>query len=348
MTPRFYVAAPLASVALTIVAFASPAWVIGALITSVFCAVHHAEVIAHKLGEPFGTLILALAVTVIEVALIVSMMTSGRDAATLPRDTVFAAIMIICGGVIGLCIMVGAWQHHEQTFRFEGVNAGLATLMTLAALTLVLPQFTTSTAGPTYTDGQLAFAALASLVLWSIFVFMQTVRHRDYFLPQPGAAEGEHAPAPSAKVTWMSAALLVVALVSVVGLAKALSPTIEAALDGLGVPKAVLGIVIAMVVLLPESVAAVRAARMNRLQTSMNLAIGSALATIGLTIPAVAVASRLLNIELQLGLDAKSMALLVFTFLVSSVTLASGRTNVLQGAVHLVIFAAFLFLTAVP
>jgi Ca2+:H+ antiporter len=317
---------------------------------AVIAAVHHAEVIAHRVGEPFGTLVLALAVTVIEVALIVSMMLAGGpDKATLPRDTIFSTLMIICNGVVGLCLVVGSLRHHEQVFRSEGANAGLAALIAMATLTLVLPTFTTSSPGPTYTTPQLAFAATMSLVLWSLFVFVQTKRHRDYFLPLDPASDADaHATPPSSRAAWASGALLLLALLSVVGLAKVLSPGIEAALAAAGAPKPVLGIAIAMLVLLPETVAAVRAARNNRLQTSLNLAYGSALASIGLTIPAVAAASVWLGLPLVLGAEAKDLVLLVLTVVVSSITLASGRTHVLQGAVHLVIFAAFLFLALVP
>jgi Ca2+:H+ antiporter len=318
-----------------------------ALIAAVIAAVHHAEVVAHKVGEPFGTLVLAVAITVIEVALIVSMMLGG-GAATLPRDTIFSAVMIICNGVVGLCLLLGALSHREQSFRVEGANSGLAALVALSTLSLVLPGFTISSAGPTYTASQLAFAAVASLALWSVYVFVQTVRHRDYFLP-PGAADDEaHAAPPSARLAWASFTLLLVALIGVIGLAKLLSPAIEAAVERAGAPQAVIGIAIALLVLLPETWAAVRAARANRLQTSLNLAFGSALASIGLTIPAVALVSVLLELPLALGLAGKDLVLLALTFVVGAITLASGRTNIMQGAVHLVIFAAFLFLALVP
>jgi Ca2+:H+ antiporter len=317
---------------------------------AVLAAVHHAEVVAHRVGEPFGTLVLAVAVTVIEVALIVSVMLGGGDdKATLPRDTIFSAVMIICNGVVGLCLVVGGLRHHEQTFRIEGATSSLAALIALATLSLVLPSFTTSSPGATYTPAQLAFAAVASLVLWAIFVFVQTVQHRDYFLPMGQASNEEvHAAPPSLRQAWASFALLLVALVAVVGLAKVLSPSIEAALLASGAPKTVIGIVIALLVLLPETWAAVRAARVNRLQTSFNLAYGSALASIGLTIPVVAAASVWMGLPLVLGLDAKDLVLLTLTFVVSAITLTYGRTHMMQGAVHLVIFAAFAFLALVP
>jgi len=321
-----------------------------ALIGAVIAAVHHAEVVAHRVGEPFGTLILAVAVTVIELSLILSMMLAGGpDNSTLPRDTIFSAIMIICNGVVGLCLLAGGVKHHEQTFRLEGATSALAALIALTTLSLVLPTFTTSAAGPQYTDLQLAFAAIASLALWGVFVFVQTVRHRDYFLPPAGAAdESLHAPPPTNAAAWTSFGMMLVALVAVIGLAKVLSPAMERGIEAAGAPQAVIGIVIALLVLLPETWAAVRAARADRLQTSLNLALGSALASIGLTIPAVAVAAVLLGMPLQLGLAAKDLVLLVLTFAVAAITLGTGRTNVLQGAVHLVIFAAFLVLALVP
>ena len=321
-----------------------------ALIGAVIAAVHHAEVVAHRVGEPFGTLVLALAITIIEVALIVTiMLTGGPDKATLPRDTIFSSIMIICNGLVGLCLLIGALRHHEQSFKVMGAITALATLIAMTTFSLVLPAFTTSSAGPTYTTAQLMFAAIASLVLWSVFVFVQTVRHRDYFLPAENVTdEDAHAPPPSARLAWASFVLLFVALVAVVGLAKVMSPGIEAAAESAGAPKGVIGIAIAILVLLPETWAAVRAARANRLQTSMNLALGSALASIGLTIPAVAFTSMLIGIPLVLGLDAKDLVLLLLTFLVTSITLVAGRTHVMQAAVHIVLFAAFLFLALVP
>jgi len=321
-----------------------------ALVAAVIVAVHHAEVVAHRVGEPFGTLILALAVTAIETALILSMMIEGgSDMAALPRDSIYAAVMIICNGVVGMCVLVGGVAHREQTFRVEGAGVGIGALIVMSTLTLVLPVFTTSTPGGTYTISQLAFVAVSSAALWAIFIFVQTVRHRDYFIPANDTADLEvHAEAPTARAAWVSFGLLLLSLVVVVGLAKKLSPMIEHAVEAANAPRAVVGIVIAALVLLPETWAAVRAARANRLQSSMNLAIGSALACIGLTVPVVVLASIALKLPLVLGLEPKDVALLALTFLVSAFTLGTGRTYVLQGAVHLVMFAAFLFLKFVP
>src|SRR3954471_23216056 len=294
-----------------------------ALIAAVVVAVHHAEVVAHRLGEPLGTLVLALAVTAIETALILSMMLAGGpETAALARDTIYAAVMIICTGVVGICILFGALTHREQTFRVEGTGGGLAALIVMSALTLVLPVFTTSTGGGTYSNSQLAFVALTSAALWAIFVFVQTVRHRDYFIPARDASDPtKHAEPPSVREAWASAALLLLSLLAVVGLAKVLSPTIELAVETAGAPRAVVGIVIAALVLLPETWAAVRAARADRLQTSMNLAVASALASIGLTVPVVVVASRAFDLHLVLGLEAKDLSILAVTLLVSAVTL---------------------------
>jgi Ca2+:H+ antiporter len=334
--------------------FAGPSNVIAAaeafiLIATVFSAVYHAEVVAHRVGEPFGTLVLAIAVTVIEVALIVSMMiTGGPEKASLARDTVFAAVILVCNGIVGICLLAGGVRHREQGFQLQGANAALAVLIALTTLSLVLPNFTTSAPGPAFSTSQLIFAGTVSLVLYGSFLFVQTVRHRNFFLPDEGAGEETLAPPPSNLAALVSLSFLLVALVAVVALAKALTPTLETVIGVLGAPKSVVGIVIAALVLLPEGLAAFRAARANRLQTSMNLALGSALASIGLTIPAVAAVSILLHKPLMLGLDGKEEVLLALTLLISVVTLATGRTTVLQGIVHIVILAAFLFLAIVP
>src|SRR5262249_9004074 len=260
----------VACVVLTVSSGGTAGWLLlccagASLLASVLAAVHHAEVIAHKLGEPFGTLVLALAVTIIEVSLVVSMMrSSGPAASTLARDTVFATVMIICNGVIGLCLLAGSLRHHVLAFRVEGTTPALAVLATLTALTLVLPALTTSTAGPTFTSGQLIFAGVVSLVLYGVFIFVQTARHRDFFLPEGTASEEAHAAPPVAVVAWLSFALLLVSLVAVVGLAKVLAPSIERLVKAAGLPQSVVGIAIALMVLMPETWAAVRAAQRNR------------------------------------------------------------------------------------
>ncbi len=302
-----------------------------------------------RVGEPFGTLVLALAVTIIEVSLIVALMLSGGTVAqALARDMVFATVMITCNGVVGLCLLLGALRHRVIAFQVEGTTPALAVLATLATLTLVMPSFTSSTPGPTLSSAQLAFVGAVSLALYAIFVFVQTVRHREYFLPAGGEGEvGQHG-VPSPGAVWLSMLLLILSLVVVVGLAKTLAPRIEDVVRMAAIPHTVVGIVIALMVLLPETWAAVRAARRNRMQASFNLALGSALATIGLTIPAVAVTVLSLGLPLQLGLPDKEIALLALTLLISTMTLSRGHATVLQGAVHLVLFAVFLFLAVVP
>jgi Ca2+:H+ antiporter len=321
------------------------------LAAAVLAAVHHAEVVAHKVGEPFGSLVLAVAVTVIEVGLIVTLMASGGpDTATLARDTVFAAVMITTNGIVGISLLLGALRYGLIRFNAEGTGAALATVTSLATLCLVLPNFTSSRQGPQFSAAQLVFAAVASLVLYGMFVLTQTVRHRDFFLPveDPAGESEEHAEPPSASAARASLGLLLVALVAVVGLAKVESPSIEEAVTGAGLPHAFVGVVIALLVLLPETLAAMRAARRNRIQISLNLAHGSAMASVGLTIPAIAVASIWLEGPLVLGLGSTQMILLALTVVVSVLTVVPGRATRLQGGVHLVLLAAFLFLSIQP
>ena len=354
--PAWTLAAPLAGWAMLagqMLAGGAAGWYLAGLAAGmlgcVLAAVHHAEVIAHRVGEPYGTLLLAVAVTVIEVALIVSLMLAGGPATTaLARDTVFAAVMIILNGIIGLCMLIGGSRFGEQSFGLYGVSASLATLAAIAVLALVLPNYTTTVPGPFYSVGQLAFVAVVSIVLYGTFVLVQTVRHREYFLPEESAdGEGTHT-APSNREALSSLALLLASLAAVVLLAKSLAPSIEVSVTRAGAPLALVGVIIAAVVLLPEGLAALRAARANRLQTSLNLALGSALASIGLTIPAVAIVSITTGWTLTLGLDTKSSVLLLLSLFVATLSLGTGRTTVLQGVVHLVIFAAYLFTTIVP
>ena len=329
------------------------------LVFVVLAAVYHAEVIAERVGEPYGTLILAVSVTVIEVALIISLMLGeGGPVPTLVRDTVFAAVMIIITGMVGLCLLAGSVSHGEQTFTRRGVSAALATLTAMSVLTLVLPNFTTSAPGGAYSTSQLAFVGFVSLVLYGAFVFIQTIKHRDYFLDeihekivaeqsalsvgQTPVAHVERAP-----LGWTLAAL-VLSLVVVVLLAKSLAPGLTSFVRAIGAPIAAVGVFIAALVLLPESIAAYRAAAANRLQTSMNLALGSALACIGLTIPTLAVISIAMGWTLELGLAPKELVLLGLSLLVCTQSFSTGRTTVLQGSVHHVIVAVYIFKTNVP
>ena len=332
----------------------SPGWynvvLIGGLISAVLVAVHHAEVVAHKVGEPYGTLVLAIAVTTIEVALIVSLMLAGGPGTeTLARDTIFAAIMIILNAITGICLLVGGLRHREQIFGLDGISAALVALLAIAFLTMVLPNFTTTQVGPSYSNSQLLFVGIVTLVIYLSFVFIQTIRHRDYFLPEVGEENSEvHAAPPTTKVFVMSLVLLVLALVAVVLLGKSLSPVIESGIESIGAPKTLVGIIIAMVVLLPEGLAAYRAAKNNRLQNSLNLALGSALASIGLTIPVVAGVSILMGFDLLLGIDSKSSVLLLISLLVVMMSLRTGKTNILQGIILVLLFFVYLFVTIIP
>ncbi|WP_250033381.1 calcium:proton antiporter [Paractinoplanes maris] len=320
---------------------------------AVLAAVHHAEVVAHRVGEPFGSLVLAVAVTIIEVALIVTLMISGGEKTqALARDTVFAAVMITCNGLLGISLLVGSLRRHVSVFNAEGTGGAFATVATLATLSLVLPSFTTSRPGPQFSPAQLAFAAVASLSLYALFVTVQTRRHRDYFLPITTSGKvittEEHLDPPSGRLALASLGVLMAALIAVVGLAKGVSPSIESGVESIGLPQAVVGVVIALLVLLPETIAAVRAAARDRVQTSLNLAVGSAMASIGLTIPAIAIAMIWLDGPLLLGLGGTQMVLLALTVVVGTLTIVPGRANVLQGGVHLALLAAFLFLAASP
>jgi Ca2+:H+ antiporter len=322
------------------------------LVGAVLAAVHHAEIVAHRVGEPFGSLVLAVAVTVIEVALILTLIAAGGPGShSLARDTVFAAVMITANGIVGTALLVGAMRHGITRFNPEGSGAALAVIATLATLTLVLPTFTASRPGPEFSPLQLGFAATASLTLYALFVLTQTVRHREFFLPvaaQGEAAKEAHAPLPTRRATLVSLGLLCAALTAVIGLAKTVSPVIETGVTQAGIPESFVGVVIALLVLLPEGLAATRAAALGRLQTSLNLGYGSAIASIGLTIPAIAIATLWIEGPLTLGLGGTQIVLLALTVAVGTLTVVPGRATRLQGSIHLVLFAAFIFLAMFP
>jgi Ca2+:H+ antiporter len=344
----------VAAMAISASAAASPALsvllpIVGliVLLGVVFACVHHADVIAHRTGEPYGTLVLTIAVTVIEVALILSIMLAGDGKPTLARETVFSVIMVVCNGVVGICIILGGLRYGEQGFQVPGISAYLVVLIPLATLVLILPTYTTSVPGPYYTPSQLAFVALATLLLYGVFLYVQTVRHRNYFLSDLVSGDDNDA-APGSRQLWESVVLLLVGLVAVVLLAKSVAASIETVVAAIDAPVEAVGLLVALLVLLPETVAALGAARRNELQKSLNLALGSSLATIGLTIPAVSILALILKAPLELGVDMHDTVLLVLTFAVSMVTFGGGRTNILPGFVHLALFAIFVFLVFVP
>jgi Ca2+:H+ antiporter len=317
------------------------------LFGTVFAAVHHAEVVAERIGEPFGTLLLTLSVTIIEVALIATIMLGEKAVTTLARDTVFAVVMIVCNGLVGICILAGGLRYREQDIQVSGSNLYLSVLSVLATITLIMPNYTLTTPGPVYSTAQLGFVSTVTILLYGVFLYTQTVRHRDYFVAEAGDAAHD-GPQASNRVIVLSAGLLLLSLLAVVLLAKKFSQVVDASAALIGAPPAFAGILVALLILLPEGVAAIVAARRNDLQKSINLALGSSLATIGLTIPAVAVAAYELDKQLVLGLPAQDMVLLALTLLLSLLTLGSGRTNILFGLVHLVVFAVFIFMVLVP
>jgi Ca2+:H+ antiporter len=317
------------------------------LFGTVFAAVHHAEMIAERIGEPYGTLLLTLAVTIIEVALIATIMLGDKPVPALARDTVFAVVMIVCNGLVGLCIFIGGLRYREQDFQVSGSNLYLSVLFVMATITLIMPNYTLTAPGPIYSAAQLGFVSVVTLILYAVFLYTQTIRHRDYFINDT-AGEAVDGSLLSNRMLALSIALLLASLLAVVLLAKKFSLVVDIAIASVGAPPAFAGVLVALLILLPESVAAVAAARKNDLQKSINLALGSSLATIGLTIPAVAVAAYTLDIQLVLGLNVQEMVLLVLTFIVSMLTFGTGRTNILFGLVHMVVFAVFLFMVFVP
>jgi Ca2+:H+ antiporter len=317
------------------------------LLLAVMAAVRHAEAVGAFLGEPFGTLTLALAVTVIEAGLIVSLMLSGDPNPFLARDTIHAVLVLVLHGLAGLCIVVGTLRHREQEFSTRGANAFLGVLLPLAALTLVLPNHAITAEGPFYSTQQLAFVSFVCLALYASFVFVQTVRHPNMFTMPGGAGSGPHA-RPGPRAAALSFALMVLALTAVVLLGKALGPTVRGAIAAAGAPPRLEGVIIAAIVLMPEGVTAVRAAARDRLQTSINLALGSAVASIGLTIPVVALVAWWIGQPVGLGVDDSATVLLALSFLVAMITYGTGRTTLLSGLVHLILLAVWLFMLFQP
>jgi Ca2+:H+ antiporter len=316
------------------------------LFGTVFAAVHHAEMIAHRIGEPFGTLLLTLAVTVIEVALIATLMLGEKEVPTLARDTVFAVVMIVCNGLVGICIFIGGLRYREQDFQVSGANLYLTVLIAMATIALVLPNYTLTAPGPVFSEAQLEFVSVVTILLYAVFLYTQTIRHRDYFVGM--SAEDDAGVPISGAMLGASVVLLLVSLLGVVLLAKKFSIVVDAATAAIGAPPAFAGVVVALLILLPESVSAIGAARKNDLQKSINLALGSSLATIGLTVPAVAIAAFALDKQLVLGLSEQNMVELFLTFILSMLTFGTGRTNILFGLVHMVVFAVFIFMVFVP
>lgn len=317
-----------------------------ALLAGVLAAVHHAEVIALRVGEPFGAVILALAVTVIELGLIVSIMLGAKPEPTLVRDTMHAVVVLVLHGLAGLCIVVGAIKHREQEFHTQGAQAYLTVLLPMVSITLILPNYTVTSPGPYYSTAQLAFVSICCLLLWLAFTFVQTVRHRDYFTP--AVAEEKEGPLPTTREALVSLGMLALALVAVVLLAKGVSPFIQAGVEAIGAPNTLVGVIVAAIVLMPEAATAIRAALADRLQTSINLALGSGVASIGLTVPTVALIAWWTNTPLELGVSPGSAALLGLSFLMAMITYGLGRASLLSGVVHLILLAMWLVFLVAP
>lgn len=346
----FFFCAPWLQSAPPAVLFAIAAIAAVLLIGAVFAALDHAEIVGVWLGEPYGTLVLTIAVTIIEVAALASMIAHGADDPTEAREAVFSAIMIICNGLVGLCLLLGGFRHGEQELQQMGARAYLAVLIALSVLTLIIPDYTTSAAGPRLTSVQLVFISFLSLILYGAFLFIQTVRHRSYFLDARSAAKGHFDARPTTQQALYAGVGLVASLIGVVILADHVVPAMEEGFEWLHVRNvnAASGAALAALVLLPESLNAIRAASRNALQTALNCALGSVVATIGLTVPAIAFFCLLTGHDIVFGLEKRDTMMLWLTLMLSLVSFGAGRTNVLTGLVHLVVFAAYVFFIFVP
>ena len=319
-------------------------WLFTVIALSAFAVVRHSESLAVILGEPLGTLVLTLAVTGIEVMMIAAVMLTGPPVSSLARDTMFAVMMIVFNGMTGLSLLLGGLRYHEQTYNLQGANAFLAVIIPLAVLGLILPNFTESSPGPTFSTPHEVFLILMSIGLYGVFLAIQTLRHRQYFIvPAHESSEAGHE-SLELRPAWYHAAFLIAYVLPIVVLSKQIAVPIDHAVRVLGAPAALPGFLVAALVLSPESLSAVRAALANQLQRSVNLLLGSVLASISLTIPAVLAIGLATDRTIVLGLDNIDGVLLVLTLGLSTITFASGRTNVLLGAVHLLLFLAYLML----
>ena len=319
------------------------------LVGSVLAAVHHSEVIAHRVGEPFGTVVLAISITAIEVSLIVTLMLGGGEQTRfLARDTVFSAVMLIMNGLLGACLLIGGIRHREQFFQRSSANTALVSLVAIIVLTFLLPNYTTSIKGPSYNTAQLIFISVACLFIYGSFLLIQTVRHKEYFITPEEPDDDKLVHHPGKADTFFSLMMLLISLTIVVLQAKSLSPAITTAIENAGLPESLVGVVIAAVILLPEGIAAIKAARRNKLQTSINLTLGSALASIGLTIPTVAVIAVVFDMQLVLGIDPKATALVMLSIFTVMLSLNKGKTNVLYGVVLIINLLAYIFTIIFP
>lgn len=330
-------------------------WLFAVMMWCSFAALGHADSLAELLGEPLGTLILTISVIAIEVSVIAAIMLNEGPNPTLARDTMFAVLIIVLNGMVGLALLIGGLRHREQTFNLQGARSYLSVVITLATISLILPRYTVSTAEPALTAEQGLLFSILAILLYGTFLAMQTVRHREHFV-EPGAAMhvGERVaqipgdePRKTGAIAY-HAILLILTLAPIVLLSKKLAIIVDSATLALGLPEALGGVLVAILVLAPEGLAAIEAAAANQLQRSVNICLGSALATISLTVPAVIITGMLAGIRVQLGLDMTEMVLLVLTLVLSMLTFGAVRTDMLQGAVHLVVFMAYVVLIFAP
>ena len=325
-------------------------WLFAVILWSAVAVVRHADCLAVKWGEPYGTLVLTLSAISVEVVMISAAMLHGQNNPTLGRDAIFAVIMIALNGFVGLVLLLGGLRHGEQYYNLEGVNSYLNVIMTLTVLGLVLPNFTTTTAGPTFSTEQQIFLVLVSISLYGIFLLIQTMRHRGYFMESKRAIMAPDSVDHPLHVqsTAFHAPMLVLYLIVVILLAEKFAIPLDNSIEKFGMPQEFGGAIIAALVLTPEGIGAIRADLRNQLQRSINLLFGSVLATIGLTIPAVLTISLITKRPVTLGVQGGNLPLLLLTLAVSVVTFTSRKTNILQGCVHLFLFAVFLLLIFAP
>ena len=337
-------------------------WLFATMVWCAFGVVRHADSLAEMLGEPYGTLILTLAVIAIEVSTISAIMLHGENQPALARDTMFAVLMIILNGMVGLALLLGGLRHREQHYNLQGAKAFLAVLVPLSVLSLILPVFTVSTELPDFTPAQAIYIAVITIFLYGVFLMIQTVRHTGHFM-QPGkhGQPGSGVPDPliheegtrasglhELRSITYHAVLLVLTMLPVVLLSKKLAVFVDYGVETMGAPAALGGLIVASLVLAPEGLGALRAALANQLQRSVNILLGSALATISLTVPAVLMIGLLIGRNVELGLDPVEMIMLLLTLAVSTLSFTGGRTNILQGAIHLVLFFTYIVLIFNP